>query len=91
MELSSDGSSMVKPTMVVVGLVEPSDKTRVGSSDGSFYAMSLILPLPGHCKHCARAGTALCPGPRGCCIAAKEVKVLTAYMDGSGAKEKVGS
>lgn len=55
------------------------DKTKVGSSHGLFYAMNLVLPLPGHCKHCARAGTELCSGPRSCCTAAKEVKVLTAY------------
>jgi len=81
MELGSDSSSTVKPSVAVAGLVEHGpDKSRVGSSHGCFYAMSLILRLPGHCKHYAGAGTALCPGPRSCCIAAKEVKVLTAYM-----------
>lgn len=48
------------------------DKTKVGSSHGLFYAMNLGLPLPGCCKHGARAGTELC-------TAAKEVGVLTAY------------
>lgn len=81
MELGSVSSSTLKPSVAVVRLVEHGpDKSRVGSSHGRFYAMSLILPLPGHCKHCAGAGTALCPGSRSCCIAAKEVKVLTAYI-----------
>lgn len=64
MELVSDDSITVKPSMAAVRLVEHGpDKSRVGSSHGHFYAMSLILPFPGHCKHCAGARTALCPGP----------------------------
>lgn len=79
MELGSDGSSMVNPSMAAVMLVEHGpDKSRWAKAMG-LDVMSLILPLPGHGKHCAGAGTAPCPGMRTCCTGAKEVKVLTPY------------
>lgn len=51
MELGSDGSSTVNPSLAAVTLGEHGpDKSRWAEAMG-LYAMTLILPLSGHCEH----------------------------------------
>lgn len=79
MELGSDGSSTVNPSVAAAMLVESGpDKSRWAEAMG-IYAVSLILPLSGHYEHSAAAGIASCPGMKSCCTGAKEIKVLIAH------------